>query len=169
MVDNNEQLLAEAHALRVRDQEIPTNLPSRMPGDLQLKKKKGSTRKRALTGAEASGRQQSALTRAQKRARLAQEAQDAKKGQPAPPSLPKLRTHAQKAAAILAKQQEIGEAEDVAESEKIPLTASQISATSPEEFGIAKELLENIKEAFTSAEKKSKDFKKDKKLDELVV
>ncbi|KAI9761526.1 MAG: hypothetical protein M1840_001789 [Geoglossum simile] len=56
-----------------------------------------------------------------------------------------------------------------AESEKIPLTESQILATSPKEFGIAKEPLENIKEAFASAEKKSKDFKKDKKPDELVV
>ncbi|KAI9770335.1 MAG: hypothetical protein M1840_003494 [Geoglossum simile] len=56
-----------------------------------------------------------------------------------------------------------------AESEKIPLTASQISATSPEEFETAKELLENIKEAFAIAEKKSKDFKKDKNPDELVV
>ncbi|KAI9761359.1 MAG: hypothetical protein M1840_001955 [Geoglossum simile] len=107
--------MTKAHALKVRDREIPTNLPSRLSPNLslQLKKKKGSTRKRALTGAEAFDHQQSVLTRTQKRARLAQEAQNAKKGQPAPPSLPKLRTRAQKAAAMLAEQQEIGEAEDV--------------------------------------------------------
>jgi hypothetical protein len=51
MVDNNKQLLAEAHMLRVSNREIPPELPPPLPSNLslQMKKKKGSTRKRALT------------------------------------------------------------------------------------------------------------------------
>ncbi|KAI9767044.1 MAG: hypothetical protein M1840_006003 [Geoglossum simile] len=68
---------------------------------------------KALTGAEASEHQQKVLTRAQKKARVAQEAQNAKKGQLPPAPASKQQTHAQKAAATLAEQQENDEAEDM--------------------------------------------------------
>jgi hypothetical protein len=77
MVSNNGQLLAEACTSQARGQGLLAELPPPLPPSLNLqkKKKKGSTRKRALTGAEASECQQKALTRAQKRAKAAQEAQ----------------------------------------------------------------------------------------------
>ncbi|KAI9778282.1 MAG: hypothetical protein M1839_008307 [Geoglossum umbratile] len=78
-----------------------------------LKKKNGSNRKQALTGAEASERQQKALTRAQKKPRVMQEAQNVKNGQLLPASTPKRQACAQKVAAMLAEQQEIDEAEDM--------------------------------------------------------
>ena len=109
----NKQLLAEAHAMKARDQGLPTELPSLLPPNLSLqaKKKKGSTRKRALTGAEASERQQKAMTRAQKRARVAQEAQRAKEAQGVPVTPPRRQTRAQKAATMLAEQLEMDAAE----------------------------------------------------------
>ncbi|KAI9767863.1 MAG: hypothetical protein M1840_005356 [Geoglossum simile] len=108
MVSNNEQLLAEAHTMKAIDQALPAQLPPPLPPNLslQVRKKKGSTKKRALTGAEISERQQGALTRAQKRARVIQENQR-------PPSPPKRRTRAQRAAAILAEQQELEAMEDM--------------------------------------------------------
>jgi hypothetical protein len=107
MVDNNKQLLAEAYALKARDREIPAKLLPPLPSNLslQLKKKKGSTRKRALTGAEASERRQKAMTRAQKRAQVAQ------KTHREPVTLPRRQTRAQKAAALLAEQLEVDDAE----------------------------------------------------------
>ncbi|KAI9765010.1 MAG: hypothetical protein M1839_005681 [Geoglossum umbratile] len=60
----------------------------------EMKKQKGSTRKRALTGAEASDRQQKAMTRAQTRAKAAQIATAPRK----------MQTRNQKAAALLADQ-----------------------------------------------------------------
>ncbi|KAI9766566.1 MAG: hypothetical protein M1839_004876 [Geoglossum umbratile] len=86
LLEQQSQLLPEQSERLMRDQEIPPELPPPLPSNLslQMKKKKGSTRKRALTGAEASERQQKALTRAQKRARVAQEAQNAKRDQLAP-------------------------------------------------------------------------------------
>jgi hypothetical protein len=71
------------------------------------------TRKRSLTDAEASERQQKAFTGTQKKARVVQEAQNTKKGQLLPAPSPKWQTRAQKAAAMLAEQQEIDEAEDM--------------------------------------------------------
>ncbi|KAI9853734.1 MAG: hypothetical protein M1813_001824 [Trichoglossum hirsutum] len=106
MVDNNEQLLAEAYALKARDREIPAKLPPPLPPNLSLQlKKKRSTRKRALTGAEASERRQKAMTRAQKRAQVAQ------KTHREPVTLPRRQTRAQKAAALLAEQLEVDDAE----------------------------------------------------------
>ncbi|KAI9858475.1 MAG: hypothetical protein M1813_006417 [Trichoglossum hirsutum] len=108
MVDNNEQLLAKAHALKARNRQIPAKLPSPLPPNLSLQlKKKGSTRKRALTGAEASERRQKAMTRAQKRAQVAQEAQSAKETHREPITLPRRQTRAQKAAALLTEQLEV--------------------------------------------------------------
>src|SRR5579862_2300515 len=77
MVSNNEQLLAKVHAMRAIGQALPIQLPSPLLPNLslQVKKKKGSTRKHTLTGTEISEHQQVALTRAQKRARVAQESQ----------------------------------------------------------------------------------------------
>ncbi|KAI9760850.1 MAG: hypothetical protein M1840_002183 [Geoglossum simile] len=82
MVNNNNQILAEIHALKARDEEIPSELPPPLPSNLSLqaRKQKGSTRKRALTGAEASERQQKAMTRAQTRARAAREVQSTQEG-----------------------------------------------------------------------------------------
>ena len=59
MVDNNNQILAEVHALKARDQQLPAELPPPLPPNLSLqaKKQKGNTRKRALTGAEVSEHQ----------------------------------------------------------------------------------------------------------------
>jgi hypothetical protein len=81
MVNNNNQILAEVHALKDRDEQIPAELPPPLPSNLslQLKKQKGNTRKRALTGAEVSERQQKAMTRAQTRAKVIREAQHAQK------------------------------------------------------------------------------------------
>ncbi|KAI9766389.1 MAG: hypothetical protein M1839_004909, partial [Geoglossum umbratile] len=73
--------------------------------------KNGSTGKRALTGAEASERQQTALTSARKRARVAQEARKARESQGAPITPPRIQTRAQKAAAMLAEQLEMDAAE----------------------------------------------------------
>ncbi|KAI9762600.1 MAG: hypothetical protein M1840_001193 [Geoglossum simile] len=119
MVSNNEQLLAEAHAMRAIDQALPVQLPPPLPPNLslQVKKKKGSTRKRALTGAEISERQQVALTWAQKRARVAQESQQ-------PPSPPKRRTQAQRAAAMLAEQRELEAMEDIPAAESTTTTTA---------------------------------------------
>jgi hypothetical protein len=74
-------------------------------------KKRRSTRKRALTSAEASERRQKAMTRAQKRAQVAQEAQSAKETHRKSVTLPRRQTRAQKAAALLAEQLEVGGAE----------------------------------------------------------
>ena len=108
MISNNEQLLAEVHAMKTIDQVLPVQLPPPLLPNLslQVKKKKESTRKRALTGAEISERQQVVLTRAQKRAQIAQESQRSL-------SPPKRRTRAQKAAAMLAEQQELEAIEDM--------------------------------------------------------
>ena len=56
MVDNNTQILTEAHALRAGNQQLPAELPPSLPPNLSLqaKKQKGNTRKRALTDAEVS-------------------------------------------------------------------------------------------------------------------
>ncbi|KAI9762576.1 MAG: hypothetical protein M1840_001202 [Geoglossum simile] len=82
MVNNNNQILAEIHVLKARDEEIPSELPPPLPSNLSLqaRKQKGSTRKRALTGAEASEHQQKAMTRAQTRARAAREVQSTQEG-----------------------------------------------------------------------------------------
>jgi hypothetical protein len=47
MMSNNEQLLAEAHALKARDQGLLAELPSPLPSNLSLqaKKKNRNTRK----------------------------------------------------------------------------------------------------------------------------
>ena len=58
MISNNNQLLAEIDSLHERKQQMPLRMPisvSENP-NLQQKKKKGSTRKRAFTGAKASER-----------------------------------------------------------------------------------------------------------------
>src|SRR4051794_7637454 len=54
MVKSNNQLLAEVQALKAQNQQVPPELPPPLPPNLslQMKKQKGSTRKRALTGAE---------------------------------------------------------------------------------------------------------------------
>jgi hypothetical protein len=81
MVNNNNQILAEVHALKDRDEQIPVELPPFLLSNLslQLKKQKGNTRKRVLTSAEVSERQQKAITRAQTRAKMICEAQHAQK------------------------------------------------------------------------------------------
>jgi hypothetical protein len=103
VVDHNKQLVAQAHAMRVMDQDVPAELPSALPSNLSLqaKKQKGNTRKRALTGAEVSERQQKAMTRAQTRAKAIQEAR-AKRGKE---RAPKMQTRSQKMAALLQDQQ----------------------------------------------------------------
>ncbi|KAI9856973.1 MAG: hypothetical protein M1813_008689 [Trichoglossum hirsutum] len=84
MVASNNQILTEVQALQVRDQQVPPELPSPLPPNLSLqaRKQKGSTRKRALTGAEASERQQKAMTRAQTRAQAVQKEKAAQKDKP---------------------------------------------------------------------------------------
>ncbi|KAI9775387.1 MAG: hypothetical protein M1839_001242 [Geoglossum umbratile] len=112
---NNAQLSAGDHTLRMRNLGLPAELSPPLPTNLtlQVKKKNGSTRKQALTGVEASECWQKALTRAQKMAIVVQEAQNVKKGQLLPAPAPKQQTRIQKAAAMLAEQQEIDEAEDI--------------------------------------------------------
>ena len=55
MVASNKQLLVEVHALQARDQAASPELLLPLPPNLslQVKKKKGNTRKQDLTGAEA--------------------------------------------------------------------------------------------------------------------
>ena len=67
-----------------------------------IRKQKGSTRKRALTGAEASERQQKALTRAQTRARAVQVAQDSQEKKVVTSS--RRKTRSQKAAELIEDQ-----------------------------------------------------------------
>ena len=84
MVASNNQILTEVQALQVRDQQVPPELPPPLlPSlSLQARKQKGSTRKRALTGAEVSERQQKAMTRAQTRAQAMQKEKMAQKETP---------------------------------------------------------------------------------------
>ncbi|KAI9768539.1 MAG: hypothetical protein M1839_004006, partial [Geoglossum umbratile] len=74
MVASNNQILTEVQALQAGDQQVPSELPPPLLPNLSLqaRKQKGSTRKRALTGAEVSERQQKAMTRAQTRAQALQ-------------------------------------------------------------------------------------------------
>ena len=85
MVASNNHILTEVQALQVRDQQAPPELPPPLPPNLSLqaRKQKGSTRKRALTGAEVSERQQKAMTRAQTRAQAMQKEEMAQKEKPA--------------------------------------------------------------------------------------
>ena len=103
MVDNNNQILAEVHALKARDQQLPAELPPPLPPNLSLqaKKQKGNTRKRALTGAEVSEHQQKAMTRAQTRAMAVKES---KKTKCRVAVIPKRQTRSQKAAGLLQDQ-----------------------------------------------------------------
>ena len=84
MVASNNQILTEVQALQVRDQQVPPELPPPLPPNLSLqgRKQKGSTRKRALTGAEVSERQQKAMSRAQTRAQAMQKEGMAQKEKP---------------------------------------------------------------------------------------
>ena len=79
VVSNNTQIMAEMDALKEAERQMSAEMPAPIPTrkNLQEQKKKGSTRKRALTGAEAAERQErviQARNRAQKRAEIAQEA-----------------------------------------------------------------------------------------------
>jgi hypothetical protein len=66
IVASNNQILNEVQVLQEENRELPLELPLPLPPNLSLKawKQKGSTRKWALTGAEASEHQQKAMTRA---------------------------------------------------------------------------------------------------------
>jgi hypothetical protein len=79
VVSNNTQVMAEMDALKEAERQMPAEMPAPIPTrkNLQKQKKKGSTRKRALTGAEAAERQERVIqtrNRTQKRAEIAQEA-----------------------------------------------------------------------------------------------
>ena len=104
VVDSNNQILAEVHALKTRNQQSPPMLPPPLPPtlSLQARKQKGSTRKRALTGAEASERAQKAMTRAQTRAKVVQAAESAQKKRTVTAS--KRQTRSQRVAELLENQ-----------------------------------------------------------------
>ncbi|KAI9856986.1 MAG: hypothetical protein M1813_008702 [Trichoglossum hirsutum] len=79
IVANNAQVLADLDALEEQDRQLPVEAPIPIPRNtrLQQRKLKGSTKKRALTGAEASERQENTImarTRFQTRARARMEA-----------------------------------------------------------------------------------------------
>jgi hypothetical protein len=108
VVDHNKQLVAEAHAIRAMDQDVPAELPPSLSSNLslQMKKQKGSTRKRALTGAEVSECRQKAMTRAQTKARVVQEAQVTRaENREDRKTSSKMQTRSQKVAALLRDQQ----------------------------------------------------------------
>ena len=90
--------------MQAKKQQAPPELPPPLPPNLSLqaRKQKGSTRKQALTGAEASERQQKALTRAQTRARAVQVAQDSQEKKVVTSS--RRKTRSQKAAELIEDQ-----------------------------------------------------------------
>ncbi|KAI9865077.1 MAG: hypothetical protein M1813_002395 [Trichoglossum hirsutum] len=84
VVSNNDRVLAEIDTLTAQDRQLPLEMPLLIPPNpnLQQHKKKGSTRKRALTGAEAAERQErviQARTRSQAQAQAAKRAVESRR------------------------------------------------------------------------------------------